>query len=161
MVTRMPVEVSLAQANVRVDGADVPLSGHTLALALFFAAHPRPVSREHLGSEVFHAHSRAGENAVKVYVHRLRAVIGKEAIVRRAEGYLYSSRVRVDLPEIERFVTHAAHLVVLTTPARAGAQAILNALSAGRPDAVLQWEWFRPVERRLRALERRLRTVCD
>jgi hypothetical protein len=160
MVAQMPVEISLAKASVRIAGVDAAISGHTLALALFLAAEGRPVSRERLGAALFHADSRTRENAVKVYVHRLRSVIGKDAIVRRADGYVYSPFVRVDLPEIEAFVDYAIDEAAPTSALRARARNMLAEFSIGRPDSVLRWNWFAPVERKLRALERRLRALC-
>lgn len=156
----MPIEISLATGSVRIDGADVPISGHTLALALFLAIERRPVSRERLGAVLFHTHSRISENAVKVYVHRLRSIIGKDAIVRRADGYMYDSAVRVDLPLIEAFVIYATDEPSANAATRDRARKLLADLATGRPDAVLRWEWFAPVERRLRALERQLRVRC-
>ena len=157
----MPVEISLATASVRVAGADVPVSGHTLALALFLAAEGRPVSRERLAAALLHADSRVSENAVKVYVHRLRSIIGKEAIIRRADGYAYNSFVRVDLPEIEAFAIYAFSETMPTTALRARAHDFLATLSSGRPDSVLAWKWFSPVEKRLLALERLMRMLCS
>jgi hypothetical protein len=156
----MPVEISLARGSVRIAGVDAAISGHTLALALFLAAEGRPVSRERLGAALFHAASRESENAVKVYVHRLRSIIGKDAIVRRAEGYAYSPLVRVDLPEIEAFIAYALDGLAATSATRIRARKILSDLSNGRPDSVLRWQWFAPIERKLRVLERRLRSVC-
>lgn len=106
------------------------------------------------------AGTRTAPDTVKVYIHRLRAVIGKEAIIRRADGYAYSERVRVDLPEIEAFIA-AADGALHTSEMRARAWRMLSDLSAGRPEAVLRLPWFQPVERRLRAAERRLRALCD
>lgn len=157
----MPIEISLATASIRISGADAPVSGHTLALALYLAAEGRPVSRARLGSTLFHADSRARENAVKVYVHRLRSIIGKESIIRRADGYAYSDRICVDLPEIEAFVAKVEDGVLHSTAMRIRARRILSELSTGRPDAVLRWEWFEPVEQRLRALQNRLHSFCE
>jgi len=156
----MPVEISLVRGSVRVAGVDAAVSGHTLALALFLAAEGRPVSRERLGAALFHANSRGNENAVKVYVHRLRSIIGKDAIVRRADGYAYSPFVRVDLREIEAFVAYAIDDAAPTVSMRARARKMLSDLSVGRPDSVLRWHWFTPIERKLRALERCLRDLC-
>lgn len=150
----MPVVISLATASVRISGRDVPLSGHTLALALYLAAQGRPVSRAHLAGALFASHSAAA-NTVKVYVHRLRCVIGKDCIMRRAGGYAYSQGVQVDLPEIEAFIARAE--AGLRTPLlRARAWQMLRALSSERPEAVSAWHWFAPVEQRLQSARSRL-----
>jgi hypothetical protein len=89
----------------------------------------------------------------------LRAAIGKTAIVRRADGYAYNDFVRVDLPEIEAFVAYATDDRTASAALRARARKLLAELSTGRPDTVVRWAWFAPVERKLRALERRLRAL--
>lgn len=156
----MPVEISLATASVRVSGSDLPISGHTLALALYLAAEGRPVARAQLASVLFRTESGSPESSVKVYVHRLRSVIGKESITRKAGGYAYSNRVSVDLPEIEEFVLKAEEGAPRSFAMRVRARRILMELSVGRPAVVLSWGWFSPIERRLRLVQRRLRAVC-
>lgn len=152
----MPVAISLATASVRVAGRDVAVSGHTLALALYLAAQRRPVSRAEIASALFESRGQAGMNAVKVYVHRLRAVIGKERIIRRAEGYAYSESVAVDLAEIEALIAMAD--TIADTPERLmRVWRMLSDLSAGRPESVARLVWFGPIERRLRSAERQLR----
>ena len=144
----MPVEISLATASVRVDGCDIPMSGHVLALALYLAAERRPVSRPVLARALFNGRGPAGENAVKVYVHRLRAIIGKDAIVRKADGYAYSKSVRVDLPAIgPQTIKGAAAAGLAGVVVQAG-----SVLLIGRDETVAAADqaglflWGRPVD---------------
>lgn len=154
----MLVAVSLATGGVRVAGRDVALSGHTLALALYLAACGRPVSRGQIAAALFRSSTSRALSAVKVYVHRLRACIGKDAIVRRADGYALSRRVWVDLPEIDALIAMGGD--ELHAPeARARAWRILSDLACGRPESVLRLHWFADVEHRLQAAEYRLRAL--
>ncbi len=155
----MAVEISIARGLVRVCGIEAPISGHTLALALYLAYERRPLSRERIAQTIFQAATRTRENAVKVYVHRLRAAIGKDAVVRKAGGYTYSSAVWIDLPAIEAIAAGIAHAPVTDAVTRARAARMLADLTAGRPDCVLRWDWFKPVEQHLQHLERRIRAA--
>ncbi|TAM62432.1 hypothetical protein EPN52_00665 [bacterium] len=151
------VEISLVRCEVRVSGQRAPLAGQTLALALFLAAERCPVSSERLGTVLFGS-TEQPRRAAKVYIHRLRACIGRDAVIRRAGGYAYSEYVNIDVAAIESFVARtvdAPH----TRASRAQARLLLAQLGAGRPDAVLAWGWFKPVERRLRRLALDLRAL--
>lgn len=154
----MRVVISLATASVRVAGLDAPISGHTLALALYLAAQRRPVSRTHLAGALFASKTVTAANTVKVYIHRLRKVIGKDSIVRRAGGYTYSGRVRVDLPHIEAFIA-TAESRPRTPLLRTRASRLLRDVSAERPDTVSSWQWFLPIEQRLQAAQSRLQAL--
>lgn len=156
----MHIEISLARGTVRVGDETAQISGHTLALALYLAAENRPVSRTRIAAALFHADSRERENAVKVYVHRLRTVIGKGTVVRTADAYGYSDAVYVDLPALEAFLNDAEDGALHDQDVRAHARQLLARVACRRPDTVLRWKWFGPVERRLRTTERRLRALC-
>lgn len=152
----MAVEVSLARASVRVSGAEVPLPGRVLELALYLAAQAGPVSALRLRCALLGRDVPAHENAIKVYVHRLRSVIGRDAVVCTRGTYGFDGSVRIDLPEIEAFVARAERGALLRPAMRIRAERILTELSMDRTDLVDGWEWFSAVERRLRSLQRRL-----
>lgn len=154
----MLVAVSLATGGVRVAGRDVALSGHTLALALYLAACGRPVSRGQIAAALFRSSTPRALSAVKVYVHRLRACIGKDAIIRRADGYAFSPLVWIDVAEIETLIAMGGGDRP-SPEVRARAWRMLSDLACGRPESVLAFHWFPDVERRLQTAEHRLRAL--
>lgn len=130
-----------------------------LELALYLAANPRPVSRKRIAADLSDGRARLSEASVKVYIHRLRTIVGKETIVRRAHGYAYSDVVHIDLPAIESFVAEACDGVQTGPAMRARARMFFTQVSAGRSDIVLAWKWFEPVEARLRCVQSRLSEI--
>jgi DNA-binding SARP family transcriptional activator len=148
-----PLEVVLTAGLVRSAGRDVPLSGRELALLVALSIRRENVPRARLADLLWPGLDEySARNALSVCLHRLRAHLGSDRVVRSKDGYALHDDVRVDLWEIDRTMTALRARPELDDDERALLSAIYEKLRHKRPERMLAWDWFEATERHLREL---------
>jgi DNA-binding SARP family transcriptional activator len=148
------LEVQLAGGTIRSAGREISLSDRELALLVALALRRETVPRSRLADLLWpELDGYAARNALSVCLHRLRHHLGNEhAIVRAKDGYALHDDVRVDLWEIDRTVAIVRARPALSDAERRTLSGIHDKLCARRPERMLQWEWFEPIERHMNEL---------
>jgi len=102
------VHVSLFDLTVLRNAEPVKLTRREFELVVALALRRGGVARDWLADRFWPDKDTAeGLKSLKVYVHRLRQKLGTDVIVSRPHGYVLSSRVSVDLAEVERALSSA------------------------------------------------------
>jgi len=137
------VFVSVLRGAVERDFLPIPLTGRERELAMFLAVAKRPADGHHLAQSLWND-SGSGRGLVKVNVHRLRAKLGREAIVTELSAYRFGDTVRVDVRELELlmdarsddFVSEADRETRPQCPRRSSSRKTARVLRLGlvRPD---------------------------
>lgn len=96
-------------AEVRRDGAAIPLSRGERSLLIALSLHKRPCGRDELIDLLYpHLNATVGASQLKVYVHRVRRRLGDPGvIVFQNESYRLGQHVSVDLWDVEAAVAEA------------------------------------------------------
>jgi two-component SAPR family response regulator len=144
------VFVSVLRGAVERDFLPIPLTGRERELAMFLAVAKRPADGHHLAQSLWND-SGSGRGLVKVNVHRLRAKLGREAIVTELSAYRFGDTVRVDVRELELLMDARSDDFVSEAD-RERALNVHGDLLLGRPRAFSDWGWFAPTEERLQRL---------
>lgn len=148
------ITVSLLAGTVQRDGDDIKLADRELELLCAVARHREPVSRQELTEMLWpDRDDDMTRNALKVHLHRLRQHLGDEtAIVRIHDGLRLSEDVDVDLWEIERTVGARHEREITSAADRAAVAAIYERLKLADRPQTHSWEWYAPIDRRIREL---------
>ncbi len=148
------LEISLTTGTVLALGAEVQLTERELALLVALAIKREVVPRSRLADWLWpDVDEYAARNALSVCLHRLRNHLGADdAVVRIKDGYTLHDDARVDLWEIDRVVTKMRGRRNLNEVDRAALERVHQSLTVPRPERMLQWQWFEPVERHLAEL---------
>jgi len=142
--------VSIFEGRVVQDGLEVAMANRELELTLFLALARAPMTGRTLAQAVWSRPS--GKAAAKVYIHRVRAKLGSEAITGTSDGYVLTRSARVDLHQLERFMRSRAVLPFRSQRERSYARRSFGQLTRGRPFRFATWKWFEPTERLLARL---------
>jgi DNA-binding SARP family transcriptional activator/tetratricopeptide (TPR) repeat protein len=149
----LPLEVQLTSGVVRSAGRDVPLPERELALLVALSLQRENVPRARLADLLWpELDESSARNALSVCLHRLRAHLGSDRVVRSKDGYALHDDVRVDLWEIDRAMTALRSRTTLDDDERALLSGIYEKLRNKRPERMLAWDWFEATERHLRGL---------
>ncbi len=150
--------VRFTTATVEVEGKPAPISGRELELVLALGLRREATSRSRLASMLWpDLDTAAALNALSVCLHRARGHLGRrDLIVKQDDGYALHADASVDLWEIERIAGGVRMRDVLTEAQRSALRRVWTMLCEARPSARDNWEWFEPVERRLRELRTEL-----
>ncbi|MDQ2872588.1 MAG: winged helix-turn-helix domain-containing protein, partial [Candidatus Eremiobacteraeota bacterium] len=154
-IDRVPLlDVELASGVVRTKGVEVVLSEREQGLLVALAIRRETVPRSRLADLLWpDLEEYAARNALSVCLHRLRQHLGDDkAILRMGEGYRLHEDVRVDLWDIDRVVSAVRSRPALSGSERALLWTTFGRLCTQRPDRMLNWEWFAPIERHLAEL---------
>ena len=146
--------VEIVSGRVLRGGTPLALPEREHALLIALAMRREAVARARLTDALWpDLDEGAARNAFHVCLHRLKTRLGDErAVVRTDEGYRLGDEVAVDLWAIDRSVAALRLGDPLDAARVARLQALYAQLRASRPSRVEDWEWFEPVERRLREL---------
>jgi DNA-binding SARP family transcriptional activator len=149
--TRSGLIVELVTGRVLRDGAPIALAEREHALLTAIAMRPESLSRERLTDTLWpELADAAARNAFHVCLHRLKARLGDDVVVRTRDGYRLRGDVHVDLWEIDRALAALRTDRAVDEGAGSALRALYDRLRASRPAKVEAWEWFEPVERHLR-----------
>ncbi|HET9393074.1 MAG TPA: BTAD domain-containing putative transcriptional regulator [Candidatus Rubrimentiphilum sp.] len=149
----LPLEVQLTAGVVRSAGREVPLSERELALLVALSLRRENVPRARLADLLWpELDEYSARNALSVCLHRLRAHLGSDRVVRSKDGYALHDDVRVDLWEIDRTMTALRSRTSLDDAERAQLSSVYEKLRNKRPERMLSWDWFEATERHLRGL---------
>ncbi|GAC1416976.1 MAG: hypothetical protein NVSMB5_07360 [Candidatus Velthaea sp.] len=152
---RVPrLEIAVLDGSVRCRGQEIKLADRELELLFALARRRDAVTREELAQLLWpERDDDSTRNLLKVHLHRLRGRLGDEtAIVRTREGLRLCEGAQVDIWEVERALA-AQHSVEIASDAERDAiRAIYVRFTREVPARLLAWEWFAPVERKLREL---------
>lgn len=153
-----PITVRFTGAAIEVDGRPAALSGRELELVLALGLRRDATPRSRLASMLWpDLDTPAALNALSVCLHRARGHLGRrDVIVKQEDGYALHPDASVDLWDIERIAGAVRTREILSDAQRDALRRIWNMLREARPAAAENWEWFEPVERRLRELRTEL-----
>ncbi len=146
-----PIEISIAGAQVRVDGTPVAIAGRELELLVAIALRREPSSRSRLASLLWpDLDEPAARNVFSVCLHRLRSHLPRKDVIERdGEGYRLHAHAAVDLWELENVLGVARKQSALSERDRAKVERMWQALDEELPIAAEHWEWFESTARRL------------
>jgi DNA-binding SARP family transcriptional activator len=146
--------IEIVSGRVLRGGTPLALPEREHALLVALAVRRDAVQRGRLTDALWpDLEEGAARNAFHVCLHRLKARLGDErAIARSDDGYRLGDEVAVDLWEIDRAVAALRANQRLDDAHAARLRALYDRLRASRPPRVEAWDWFEPVERRLREL---------
>ncbi len=149
--SRAGVVVELVTGSVIRDGVPMALAEREHALLTAVAMRAEALSRERLTDILWPDLSdAAARNAFHVCLHRLKARLGDDVVVRTRDGYRLRGDVHVDLWEIDRALAALRSDGVSDERSRLALRELYDRLRASRPTKFADWEWFEPVERHLR-----------
>lgn len=152
------LRVSVLQGTVRCGDRRIDLPEREFALLTALCLRRETVTRARLAALLWpEMDELAGRNALSVTLHRLRAHLETNAIVRSRDGYALQPGAVVDLWEIERTAA-LSQRGVLSEGERRAMERAYERLCAQRSPRMLAWPWFEPTERRIGEL--RLRIGC-
>jgi DNA-binding SARP family transcriptional activator len=154
-IDRVPVlEIGLTDGTVRCAGRAVTLSEREFALLVALCLRREPTPRGVLADLLWpDVDEYAARNALSVTLHRLRKSLGcEDGIVRSKDGYALNDDVRVDIWEIDRTLAALRARRELSEAERGLLEGMYAKLRGGRPDRMMNWEWFGPTERRIAEL---------
>jgi DNA-binding SARP family transcriptional activator len=152
-----PVTVDLLAGRLTLAGAPLRLTQGEFALVAALALNGRGIGREVLAEDLYPGVSpRRAMNALKVYVYRVRRRVGHSNVIRSGGGrYALGNSVDVELFRLESKVRRLRlDDDALSTDTRDGLDRLQRRLSDGRPQFMLDCEWFAETERRICELTR-------
>jgi DNA-binding SARP family transcriptional activator len=140
--------VCVATGELRRGGENVKVSEGTLQLLLFLAVRG-PSNREPIVDSLWpDLDGDAGNNALKICVHRVREQLGDAASISVAKStYSLGKKVESSYPAIQRLVAVAAQ--PLSEEAAPEFSATFDRLTRGLIAGWPPWEWYRPITRSL------------
>lgn len=160
-----PLVVEVSAGRVRRGRLAVALSERELAVVVALARSQNATPGAELADLIWpDLDESAGSHAVQTCMHRLRQRLRDTgAVEKTAYGYRLRDGVLVDLTEIEIFVRglHGDNTLDDFTLLRLAALA--KQLDVSRPAFMAGWEWFAPIERRIKEWWRfaQYRLACD
>jgi DNA-binding SARP family transcriptional activator len=140
--------VCVATGELRRGGDSVKVSEGTLQLLVFLAVRG-PSNRNAIVDRLWpDLEGDAGNNALKVCVHRVREQLGDVASISVAKSmYSLGKNVESSYPGIQRLVAMAAQ--PLSEEAVPEFSATFDSLTRGLIAGWPSWEWYRPITRSL------------
>jgi DNA-binding SARP family transcriptional activator len=151
------IQVDLLAGRVTVHGVRAPLSKCEFAVVAALSRSERGVGRELLAEELYPLAGPAhAANTMKVYIHRVRRRIGSRDVIGCCGGrYVLGDAVDVEIFRIEAEVRRLqVDGAALSSELRERLERLQRRLCEGRPQFMLDWEWFEETERRLCELTR-------
>jgi DNA-binding winged helix-turn-helix (wHTH) protein len=137
---RAAVHVWLTCGLVTVGEAEIAMTPRERELLCYLAAKRTPVSRDTILEDVFGDDSPPKRAQLKVYVSRLRKLLGEDVISTKGVGYCLGDRVIIDVDWIAR---------TLRQPSRSShgrlenARALIDRAGRGHLES---WPWYVAVE---------------
>ncbi len=148
---RAGLTIELVTGRVLRDGAPITLAEREHALLTAIAMRSEALSRDRLTDVLWpDLGDAAARNAFHVCLHRLKARLGDDLVVRTRDGYRLRGDVHVDLWEIDRALAAMRTGDVPDDRSGVALRELYDRLRASRPAKFDGWEWFEPVERHLR-----------
>lgn len=149
-------------AGIAVRGtAEIALSDRELAVLMALARAPRVMSSAELTDAIWpDLDETQASKALQTAVYRLRLKLHEaDVVANTAHGYRLRDGTYVDLGDFERAARAFADGTARTEVDRCVLLAAARRLALPRPEAMQLWEWFAPVDRRIRDLAQTIRCV--
>ncbi len=145
------VRIDVLSLAISVDGRDVPLQNRERELVIALALAPGGIEREFFAEQIWPDNDRAHtRNRLKVYVSRLRRMLGETAIVSSRRTIALGADVAVDLRDLEDILQGGARTADDHATLAQAARTSLDQLGAGTRG----WEWIGPHVPRLERIVR-------
>jgi DNA-binding SARP family transcriptional activator len=140
---RPGVAIEILAGTVRLAGRPIDLTPRELELLALLAVQQRPRCPEWLAEALYSDEgSTDGRAALKVYVCRLRAKLGKDVVL-TTQGYALGPAVWVDLwEEYAVLALRKTGVECLSDDDRAAVEAAAFGLLAPASECVARWAWF-------------------
>lgn len=140
--------VNALRMIVERDGSPIALSHRELELVLYMALKGGVCSREELLSAIWPDRACEDANVLRVYVNRVRARMGADAIATCDGGWRLNAGIVSDVERLESLVRDARSSATISASLRQQLRALV---SLPQPQAPA-WEWFAPHARRIEDL---------
>src|ERR1700681_422894 len=139
-----PIVVQAATGRVRTGGRAIAMQGREREFVVALALQAGPVPGAALGLLLNPdwTEPNAANNA-KVYVHRLRATVASDFVVRRDGGYVFGPRVRIDVVEGRELLDRLSRSrITVAQQEREPMIELARQLRSDAPHALREREWF-------------------
>lgn len=147
------IRIEVAAGRVTSGGRPLDLTNRELELCIALAVHHRPVPSERLAGLLFPDQPLvAGQNPLKVYVHRVREKVAADFISCSRSGYQLRADVLIDLDEFGGMLALLETRPFLNDDDRAALRRIVTQAYGFREAPVWRWQWFGSIEPRIAEL---------